>query len=64
MNGHSGEDAGGEIVDGVHRMPRTGISILVVGAGVGGLFMALEGWRQGHDVRVLEKAHSLELIGE
>ena len=51
-------------IDGVHRMPSTGISILIVGGGIGGLNMALESWRQGHDVRVLEKAPSLDPIGE
>lgn len=38
------------------RWPRSGISILIVGAGTAGLFAALECWRKGHDVRVLEKA--------
>lgn len=36
--------------------PPTGISVLVVGAGVGGLMAALECRRKGHDVRVVEKS--------
>ena len=38
------------------RYPDTGISILIVGAGVGGLMTALEGWRKGFQVRVLERS--------
>lgn len=49
--------------DGVHRLPSTGITILIVGAGVGGLMTACEAWRQGHDVRVLERSPSISAIG-
>ncbi|MCJ1405849.1 hypothetical protein MMC11_009079 [Xylographa trunciseda] len=38
------------------RYPLTGISVLVVGAGVGGIMTALECWRNGHDVRILERS--------
>ena len=38
------------------RRSPTGISVLVVGAGVGGIMTALECWRKGHDVRILEKS--------
>ncbi|KAL6232651.1 hypothetical protein BDW75DRAFT_232613 [Aspergillus navahoensis] len=31
------------------RHPSTGITVLVIGAGMGGLMMALECWRNGHD---------------
>jgi len=37
------------------REPRTGIDILVVGGGIGGLTFAIEAHRKGHDVRVLER---------
>lgn len=57
-------DIADTFVDGVHRLPRTGIDILIAGGGVGGLFMALESWRQGHDVRVLEKNPQLDSIGK
>lgn len=38
------------------RSPPTGISVLVVGAGVSGLLAALECWRKGHNVRIIEKS--------
>jgi NADPH-dependent 2,4-dienoyl-CoA reductase/sulfur reductase-like enzyme len=44
--------------------PPTGISVLVVGAGVGGLMSALECWRKGHDVRVIERTPSLSTAGK
>ena len=47
----------------VKRYPESGISILVVGAGVGGLLAALECWRKGHDVRVLEKSKTEIMTG-
>ncbi|KAI1462168.1 hypothetical protein F4805DRAFT_475330 [Annulohypoxylon moriforme] len=43
------------IVDGVLRYPSTGLKVLVVGGGPGGLLTALECWRKGHQVQVLEK---------
>lgn len=51
------------VVDGVRRLSPTGISILVVGGGVGGMMTALESWRQGHDVRILERNPKLDTIG-
>lgn len=38
------------------RLPPTGISVLIVGAGVAGLLAALECWRKGHNVRIIEKS--------
>lgn len=43
-------------VDNVKFEPPTGISVLVVGAGVGGLMAALECRRKGHDVRIVERS--------
>jgi hypothetical protein len=38
------------------RYPETGIDVLIVGAGMGGLMTALECWRKGHNVvRILER---------
>ncbi|PLB33951.1 uncharacterized protein BDW47DRAFT_113132 [Aspergillus candidus] len=45
------------------RLPQTGISVLIVGGGVAGLLAALECWRKGHDVRILEKSLSRTLSG-
>jgi NADPH-dependent 2,4-dienoyl-CoA reductase/sulfur reductase-like enzyme len=52
-----------EIVDGVKRFPRNGIKMIVVGAGVGGLGAALECWRKGCDVVVLERSERLSPMG-
>lgn len=38
------------------RHPKTGINILIVGAGMGGLMTLLECWRKGHNiVGILER---------
>lgn len=38
------------------RKSSSGISVLIVGAGVAGLLACLECWRQGHDVRIVERS--------
>lgn len=45
------------------RGPPIGISALVVGAGVAGLFCALELWRQGIDVQIIERGPSRNSSG-
>ena len=52
VNGNDGAGVASEL----KRYPETGISVLVVGAGIGGLTAALECWRKGHSVRILERA--------
>lgn len=52
------------MVDGVFRSNRLGVRVIVVGAGVGGLLSALECWRKGCDVVVLERAASISPIGK
>jgi UDP-N-acetylmuramoylalanine-D-glutamate ligase len=47
-----GEGSGSE--DPQDRYPNTGISILIVGGGVAGLYLALECVRQGHNPTVIE----------
>lgn len=44
--------------DKVKFHPPTGLSVLIVGAGVAGLMSALECRRKGHDVRVIERVPS------
>lgn len=40
------------------RFTPTGISVLIVGGGVAGLLAALECWRKGHEVRIVERSPS------
>lgn len=51
-------------VDGVQRLPVNGIKVVVIGGGVGGLGAALECWRKGCDVTVLERAEQPSPIGK
>jgi 2-polyprenyl-6-methoxyphenol hydroxylase-like FAD-dependent oxidoreductase len=51
------------VVDGVQRLPENGISVVIIGAGVSGLQMALESWRKGCDVVIIEKAPELSPVG-
>ncbi|KAJ8131845.1 hypothetical protein O1611_g1781 [Lasiodiplodia mahajangana] len=53
-----------EIIDGVHRYPRTGIKVVISGAGIGGMFAALECWRKGNDVEILEQNDALSTLGD
>ncbi|WPH01967.1 FAD-dependent monooxygenase mdpD [Acrodontium crateriforme] len=48
----------------VQRKPTNGISVLVAGAGIGGLMTALECWRQGCDVRILERTKTTITTGD
>lgn len=43
--------------------PPTGISILIVGAGVAGIMAAIDCHRQGHTVRIVERAESRLVSG-
>lgn len=53
-----------ETIDGVQRYPRTGIKVVVSGGGIGGMFAALECWRKGNDVQVIERNDSLSTLGD
>jgi 2-polyprenyl-6-methoxyphenol hydroxylase-like FAD-dependent oxidoreductase len=44
--------------------PNTGISILVVGAGIAGLTFAIEAYRKGHNVRVIERRRQGDYSGK
>ncbi len=52
----------------VHRVkmqkPKTGIKVIVVGAGFGGLTAAIECHRQGHDVEIYEAFPELKVLGD
>lgn len=43
--------------------PPSGIDLLVVGAGLGGLSAAIECHRKGHNVRVLERRADFSTFG-
>ncbi|KAF4469575.1 hypothetical protein FALBO_3520 [Fusarium albosuccineum] len=40
----------------VMRYPETGVNVLIAGAGLGGITCALECWRKGHNVRVIDRS--------
>ncbi|CAI4214044.1 unnamed protein product [Parascedosporium putredinis] len=44
--------------------PKTGIKVIVVGAGFGGLCAAIECQRQGHDVEIYENFPQLKVLGD
>ena len=48
----------------MERESRSGIEVLVVGCGLGGLFAAIELCRQGHSVRIIELKSKIEGLGE
>jgi 2-polyprenyl-6-methoxyphenol hydroxylase-like FAD-dependent oxidoreductase len=48
----------------MERHQETGISILVIGAGIAGLSFAIESYRKGHAVRIVERRSSQESAGE
>jgi protoporphyrinogen oxidase len=52
------------ILDRVHRLPRNGIRVVIIGAGIAGLQAALECWHNGSDVVVLERTDSLSPLGK
>ncbi|QKX61991.1 uncharacterized protein TRUGW13939_09147 [Talaromyces rugulosus] len=52
------------VVDRVARHPALNLKVIIVGAGVGGLLSALECWRKGCDVVVLEKNKDISLLGD
>lgn len=54
---------GGSVVDGVHRYPTNNVSVVVLGGGIGGLQAALECWRKGCEVVVIERAQDLSPLG-
>lgn len=56
--------AGSGLQSSVKRYPLTGIDVLVVGAGVGGLTAALECYRKGHNDRIFERELSISAAGE
>ncbi|KAM6506717.1 hypothetical protein FSOLCH5_013692 [Fusarium solani] len=52
------------VFNGVVRYPLTGIKVVIVGAGLSGMFAALECWRKGHQVEVIERDTSVVKNGD
>ena len=48
----------------VGTYPSTGIDVLIVGTGFGGLTAALEFTRKGHSVRILERNNEPDISGK
>ncbi|KAK0443903.1 uncharacterized protein EV420DRAFT_1013878 [Desarmillaria tabescens] len=48
----------------LEREPLSGIDILIVGGGLGGLSAAIECYRKGHNVRVVERRPGLDPFGD
>ncbi|KAI0195515.1 hypothetical protein F4808DRAFT_464214 [Astrocystis sublimbata] len=54
----------GSTANGATPRPATGIKVLIVGAGFGGLGAAIECHRQGHDVEIYEAFSELKQLGD
>ena len=61
---HKSGDAATKTASSLKRYPETGISVLVVGSGIGGLISALECWRKGHSVQIWERSAGPVYTGE
>ena len=46
------------------RFPLTDMDVLIVGGGIGGMSAAIECYRKGHDVRIIEKRRDFDTFGE
>lgn len=60
----SNDDVHDATTQDVWRYPETGISVLIVGAGMGGIVSALECHRKGHTVKVVERSKAPVYTGE
>ena len=47
----------------VGSYPRSGINVLVIGTGFGGLTAAIECFRKGHDVQIFERNDGADFAG-
>ncbi|CAG9956894.1 unnamed protein product [Clonostachys rosea f. rosea IK726] len=48
----------------MNRYPESGLSLLIVGGGIAGLAFAIEAYRKGHSVRVIERRPSFDDFGD
>lgn len=47
----------------IERQPSSGLSILVVGGGIAGLGFAIEAYRKGHDIRIIDRRPNFDDYG-
>lgn len=47
----------------IERKPSSGLSILVVGGGIAGLGFAIEAYRKGHEVRIIDRRPNFDDYG-
>lgn len=47
----------------IKRQPSSGLSILVVGGGIAGLGFAIEAYRKGHNIRVIDRRPNFDDYG-
>ena len=48
----------------MRREALSDIDVLIVGAGLGGLYAAIECYRQGHSPRIIESKNEVERLGQ
>ena len=58
------DDGAAGMASKLKRYPETGISVLIVGSGIGGLMTALECWRKGLSVKIFERSAGPVYTGE
>ena len=61
---HENGDATTNMASTLKRYPETSISVLIIGSGIGGLMSALECWRKGHSIQILERSAGPVYSGE
>lgn len=47
----------------IKRQPSSGLSILVVGGGIAGLGFAIEAYRKGHNIRIIDRRPNFDDYG-
>lgn len=57
-------DAATGMASKLERYPETDISVLIVGSGIGGLITALQCWRKGLSIKILERSAGPVYTGE
>ncbi|KAK6822017.1 hypothetical protein PG987_014842 [Apiospora arundinis] len=64
MSLHQSVSNGAKSLTQLARSPLSGLSVCVVGAGPAGVYTALQCWRKGHNVRILERNPTVRTQGD